>query len=162
MNGWTVVEVREDNDAGDFDRWLVLFSVPKDISADGTFSFSLPKDTFNFKAAELGVDVDDEEDVDLLFDHVMQLAHAVFVGESIATQHLGTPEAKRQAWSRVEALRADPAVNLTSNAPDSRTMGAIDGSPLTVIRAGMGLDKRKIASWAAHVEDVKRGSRGQR
>lgn len=70
MTGWEVVDLREDGD-----RWLVIYNVPAEYAPDGTYSVSFPKSMYNQYAAIFEYDLDSQQDVDDLFDHVTYIAY---------------------------------------------------------------------------------------
>jgi hypothetical protein len=62
------VHVREHED-----RWLLTYNVPSELEHDGVYSVSMPKNMINDFASTYGYDLDDEQDVKDMFEHLFNL-----------------------------------------------------------------------------------------
>lgn len=71
MPDWKIIRIVEDVQARDADRWLIVYAVAPEYAPDGVFSFSVPKGILNTCAAVYEYDLDNPDEVDDLFDHVM-------------------------------------------------------------------------------------------
>ena len=74
MDDWEITGIVEDLESPDGERWLIVYRVSTDIAPNGVFSSSIPKSLLNTYAALYEYDIDDPEQVDDLFDHVMSLS----------------------------------------------------------------------------------------
>lgn len=71
MSDWEIIRIKDDPAASDTERWTIVYQVPVEYAPDGVFSLSIPKATLNVHAAAYEYDIDDPDQVDALFDHVM-------------------------------------------------------------------------------------------
>jgi hypothetical protein len=71
MADWDIIRIKDDPAAIDTPRWTIVYRVPVEYSPDGIFSHSTPKTVLNTYAAAYEYDVEDEEQLGLLFDHVL-------------------------------------------------------------------------------------------
>lgn len=114
VSDWKILDVVEDLGAGDGPRLLITYSVPTKHAPDGVYSYSFPKDSFNVYAAVYGYDVNDEQDRQDLFDHVI---HQAYLNTVLAEQDaddeflkhprkVGRARAKQVAKDRLTEHRA--------------------------------------------------------
>ena len=73
MTDWEIIRIKDDPVARDVERWSIVYSVPAEYSLDGGFTHSLPKNLLNTYAAAYEYDVDDEQQVSDMFDHVLTM-----------------------------------------------------------------------------------------
>lgn len=55
------------------DRWLLTYNVPSELVEQGVYSVSMPKNMINDFASTYGYDLDDEQDVGDMFEHLFNL-----------------------------------------------------------------------------------------
>jgi hypothetical protein len=105
MSEWEIIRIEEDlGPTPAEDRWLISYRVPLEYSPDGTFSYSLPKDSMNKFAAMYEYDVADEGQVNELFDFIMSrpMLKARPLGAGLPAGHPQLVTA--EAASRVDSL----------------------------------------------------------
>lgn len=164
VEDWVITEIREDYDGAE-DRWLVIYNVPKAYASDGVFSFSFPKSSFSYRAAEFGYDVDDPDDREVLFQHVMHEGYLGATGQLTATGDLnparGTSEAaKGRAAQRLAEVRRTLRMKQAERPVVKRAGRAaladdIPADVLDVIRADMRIDRELISKHASMVNRVR-------
>lgn len=158
MEDWEVAEILEDHD-GVEERWLVIFNVPEKYAHDGRFSYSFPKKTFAYRAAEFGYDIDDPDDREALFQHVLHEGYLAATGQLTARGQFNplnseVRQAKTLVQERFQAVRAkvrlsqavEPALKVAGLAAAD-----VPADVLDVIRGDMRLDRALIAEHAEKV-----------
>ena len=161
MDEWSVIEINEDFD-GVHERWEVVFSVPTKYAWNGRFSYSFPKKTFSYRAAEFGYDVDDPEEREALFQHVLHEAYLATTGQLTANgplHPLNDEPVKMKAAVRGHFdANVKRSMKITQHASPrlkvaalARTETAPPADVLDVIRNDMQIDKELIATYSKHV-----------
>lgn len=159
MSEWQIIEIREDVEHSDAERWLVVYRTPIEYApGSGIYSYSFPKDIFHNWAAVYGYNVDDPQDVEALFDHVTYHAYINEVlrkegraDEIVANPfELGADEARARVQAHVAEFKASRPL---AAAPAARLPGGRSPHPHDVIRADMAtrLDRAAVDK---HVEAV--------
>lgn len=144
MNDWKIIDVIDDLESGDGARMLIVYSVSTKYAHDGVYSASIPKDHFNMIAAAFGYDIDDEEDRQDLFDHVVHqgFMHAVKSkrGDSPALSEHPKRVGKRQAK---QAVRTHLEEFRKTGFPVEADTGEIAAKGFKAARAGSLMGKLK-------------------
>lgn len=152
---WEIVRLQEDLTNPDDERWLITYSVPAEYATNGVYSYSFPKSMFNSYAAVFGYDANDPEQVEDLFEHVLQWAHTGEVlrreGSSADVDPFAVTagQARAAVKANIErARKALPVVERQSAVVAARGAASAEvGSVLDAIRADMlsRLDPEAIA-----------------
>ncbi|MFI7449533.1 hypothetical protein ACIBQX_18700 [Nonomuraea sp. NPDC049714] len=71
MSDWSIIRIKDDAAAKGSERWTIVYSVPVEYAPDGVFSFSIPKNSLNSVAAAFEYDIEDHDQADAMFDHLM-------------------------------------------------------------------------------------------
>lgn len=161
MEDWVVTEILEDHDGVD-ERWVVIFNVPKNYAADGVFSYSFPKKTFAYRAAEFGYDIDDPDDREALFQHVLHEGYLAATGQLTARGQFNPlnsekHQAKTLVQERFQAVQAKVRMSQAAK-PALKVAGLaaadVPADVLDVIRGDMRLDRdlivehsEKVSGW---------------
>lgn len=154
MHDWKILEVREDVQSDDGERWLVIFQVPLEYSSDGIFSYSFLKSTFNFRAAEFDYDIDDEDELDELFEHVMYEAFTVHQGVFVDPHDWSPSDARDMARETLRNAKKDVKMTHQGTAKMGLRQfdSADDGHPFGQIRKNMRIDPAKVNDLKRNVQ----------
>lgn len=164
MEEWLITEIREDFDGAE-DRWLIVFQVPTKYAPDGVFSYSFPKSAFSYRAAEFGYNVDDPDDREALFQHVIHGGYLGATGQLTASGDLNPVRkqrlvAKQAVTERLASVRSTLRVT-QADRPVLKVAGRAGlaaktpADVLDVIRADMRIDRDLIANWGTKVDEIR-------
>lgn len=129
------------------DRWLLVYNVPPELAHDGTYSVSMPKGMINDFASTYGYDLDDEADVDDMFDHLFSLPFVAEVArregrnaEAGANPYeMPIETAKRFARTQVQEFKQSHSLKQKPPSANLRAAGGLvkDGDILGHVRRDM-------------------------
>lgn len=162
MEDWVITEIRENHD-GVEDRWLIVYSVPTKYAPNGVFSYSFPKSAFSYRAAEFGYDVDDPDDREALFQHVIHGGYLGATGQTTAASELNPVRAARHVAKASAAVRLESvgrAVRMSQAAKPvllvaSALAAEAPTDVLDIIRNDMRIDRDLIAAWGEKVQQMR-------
>lgn len=100
---WNLIDLHNDvYDNLEDDRWLLIYKVPEEIIAGGDYSVSYPKNMANSFAATYEYDVDNQDDIDEMFEHLMYRPMMIEVGklEKTSVQIAANPLEMRASSAR--------------------------------------------------------------
>jgi hypothetical protein len=123
VKDWKLVEIFDDVGGGE-ERWLLVFEVPTEFAPDGRWCSSFPKTIVNDVAGVYHMDIDSDEHLEEMIDHVL-FHPCVDVIERVRNRWRGVPSWHTKARGAAAAdVRAFKTGRLHGDSVDLTTVRA--------------------------------------
>lgn len=163
MEEWSIQEIREDLSTPGEERWLLIYNAPPEFAPDGVFSYSFPKMSFTARAAEFGYNVDDPDEIEDLFQHVIHEGYLMAAGDrhdGMVNPYVEAADsAKKRVKDQLASVRKTVRLSQAARpliAVNGRQTADTSGDVLDVIRNNMQIDRPTVAEWRQRVEQSRR------